>query len=104
MFPAERIRLLRTEAGLTQGELSKYLGIERSTLTKYETGERRPDMEQLCKIADFFGASVEYLIGRDDAADICSLLEGPSVLTYKGKILTKAQRKALNKAIEKLME
>ena len=40
MFPAERIRLLRTEAGLTQGELSKYLGIERSTLTKYETAGR----------------------------------------------------------------
>lgn len=104
MFPAERIKRLRTNAELTQSELAKYLGLERSTLTKYETGERRPDMNQLCKIADFFGVSVEYLIGRDTPPDISLLLEDAPELAYKGKILTKAQRKALNKAIQNVME
>ncbi len=104
MFPAQRIKLLRTQAALTQNEVSKHLGIDRSTLAKYETGERRPDMDQLCKIADFFGVSIEYLIGRNDTIDIEELLENAFVLTYKGKVLTKVQRKALNKAIQKLME
>lgn len=64
MFPADRIRQLRLEKKLTQKELSHSLGIDRTTLTKYETGERKPDVATLYNLADFFEVSLEFLTGR----------------------------------------
>ena len=52
---AENLRRLRTEKGYTQGALAKLLNINRSTLTKYETGVTEPDFERLkliCEILD----------------------------------------------------
>ena len=73
MFPADRIKLLRKQKDMTQTELSSRLGIDRTTLTKYESGERKPDITQLYKIADFFGVSIEYITGRSDSIDISSI-------------------------------
>jgi len=55
---------LRKDKAMTQGALAKHLGINRTTLTKYETGERRPDVTVLYKLADYFHVSIEYLTGR----------------------------------------
>lgn len=37
-----------------------------NTISRYETGEREPGIEELIKIADFFNISVDYLLGRTD--------------------------------------
>lgn len=55
---------LRLAAGLTQEQLAKRLGISRSRIGMYETGNREPDFETLELIADFFNVDVDYLIGR----------------------------------------
>ena len=55
---------LRKAAGLSQAEMAKRLGISRSTVGMYETGQREPDFETLEVIADFFNVDVDYLIGR----------------------------------------
>lgn len=57
---------LRIASGLTQVEISKKLGISRSTIGMYETGSREPDFETLEKIADFFNVDIDYLLGRTD--------------------------------------
>ena len=49
---------------LTQKDMADWLGLERSTYSKYEQGSSEPTFETLCKLADFFGVSVEYLMGR----------------------------------------
>ena len=49
---------------LTQQDLADWLGIERSTYGKYETGHSEPTFDTLCRLADFFNVSVEYLMGR----------------------------------------
>lgn len=52
---------------LTQQDLADWLGIERSTYGKYETGHSEPTFDTLCRLADFFNVSVEYLMGRPNA-------------------------------------
>ena len=57
---------LRKAAGLSQYELARRLKMGRSALGNYEMGEREPDFETVRKFADFFGVSIDHLLGRDD--------------------------------------
>lgn len=65
--PLTRIVKLRNEKHITQEELSKNIGINRSTLAMYETNKTEPNLETLIKLADYFQVSVDYLIGHDNA-------------------------------------
>lgn len=60
----DRIAELRKEKGLSQVALAKQLDVDSSTIAKYETGDRFPDVIMLMKLADFFDVSVDYIIGR----------------------------------------
>lgn len=64
IFLRTRIAELRKEKGLSQVGLAKELGVDCSTVAKYETGDRLPDIVMLCKLADCFGVSTDYLLGR----------------------------------------
>lgn len=55
---------LRKDKHLGQKDLAKYLSISVSTISNYETGTHEPDFETLCKIADLFDVSADYLLGR----------------------------------------
>lgn len=61
----QRIALLRKERNLSQNVAAKKLNISSSTLSMYETGNREPNNEILSKLADFFGVSADYLLGRE---------------------------------------
>lgn len=60
------ISAIRKKAGITQEELSKRLHISQQAISQYELGYREPDLETLCKMADIFEVSVDYLLGRVD--------------------------------------
>lgn len=60
----ERLKGLRTDARLTQGELAKKVGITTSTISMYEQGNRKPSIEALEALADFFNVDVDYLLGK----------------------------------------
>lgn len=62
------IRQLREAAGLNMRETAKNLGIPYTTYVNYEKGEREPNSEMLIKIAEYFGTSIDYLLGRTDRA------------------------------------
>ena len=49
-----RLRYLRKQDEITQQQLADQLGIAKSTVSMYETGQREPDFEMLEKLADFF--------------------------------------------------
>ncbi len=51
---------------MTQEDVSKKIGVGRSTYAKYETGENEPSYFMLEKISDLFGVSTDYLLGRSD--------------------------------------
>ena len=64
---AERLRLLRKERNLTQEQLALEIGVERSSIGKYEGKSRViPSEDVKCKIAEFFGVSIDYLLGYSD--------------------------------------
>ncbi|AEH47105.1 helix-turn-helix domain-containing protein [Parageobacillus thermoglucosidasius] len=58
----ERLKLCREKKGLSQKEVAEKIGIKNNTLSNYESGERRPDYETLCKLADLYEVSLDYLI------------------------------------------
>lgn len=61
---SERLKELRTDKNMTQGELAQALNLTRPTITYYESGVRSPDAQKLILIADYFGISIDYLLGR----------------------------------------
>lgn len=60
------LKKIRIERQLTQISLQMQTGIEQSLISKYETGERIPPTETLMLLADFYGTSMDYLMGRTD--------------------------------------
>lgn len=61
-FPS-KLKKARKNTGLTQIEIEKELNIPRSTLANWEIGRTQPDIESLGILADFYGVSVDWLIG-----------------------------------------
>lgn len=59
-----RLKELRKAKGMTQNEVAKVIGYSSLSYARYEKGEREPDINTLCKLADYFEVSVDYLIGR----------------------------------------
>ena len=69
---SERLKRLRMEKGITQKELADRLHISRATIAGYESLGKEPDGEKLCALADFFGVSVDYLLGVTDSRELTS--------------------------------
>ena len=63
---SEVLRELRKEKKVSQRELGELLGISDRNIRFYESGEHRPDFEGLLLLADYFGVSLDYLVGRSD--------------------------------------
>lgn len=61
-----RIKELRENAELRQIDVANATGIDQKTLSNYETGKTNPDSYSLIKLADFFGVSIDYIVGRTD--------------------------------------
>ncbi|MCI8802880.1 MAG: helix-turn-helix transcriptional regulator [Oscillibacter sp.] len=68
---AERLRALRKERNLRQADVAKLLGIGVRTYQYYEGDDHRPDYEMLIALADFFGVTTDYLLGRSDVRRPC---------------------------------
>ena len=59
-----RIKDLREDADITQSEISNYLNISQVAYSYYELGKRSIPLELLCKLADYYNTSVDYLLYR----------------------------------------
>lgn len=65
----ERVEELRKNAKLTQAAVGKMLEISTRGYTHYEKGDRDMPPEILIKLADFYGVTVDYILGRTDERD-----------------------------------
>lgn len=68
---AKRLKKLRedrkiTSKKFTQGYVAELIGVARPTYTAYENGTKQPPLETVDKIADVFGVTTDYLLGRSD--------------------------------------
>ena len=71
-FP-ERFRYLRQSKNLAQSQLANLIGVDRSTISSYESNIRQPSLDTLSRISDVFGVSTDYLLGRTDSLGFDSL-------------------------------
>lgn len=60
------LKHLRIRKGLRQKDLAAILNVSPSTISNYENGVHSPDLDTLCKLSNFYGVSLDYLLGRTD--------------------------------------
>ena len=63
---AVRLQNLRKEQKVPQKDLAEKLGITVRAYHYYEAGKRYPDFQGLIILADYFGVTLDYLVGRSD--------------------------------------
>ncbi|CAM4455202.1 helix-turn-helix domain-containing protein [Paenibacillus tarimensis] len=60
----DRLRELRKARKMTQEQVAAYLNAAKSTISQYENNINEPDLETLVKLADWFGVTIDDLLGR----------------------------------------
>ncbi|MCI5797367.1 MAG: helix-turn-helix domain-containing protein [Firmicutes bacterium] len=63
---SERIKELRLEKNVSQQELAKKLGFNRSAISEWENRGKEPSFITLCDLAQYFDVSIDYLLGYPD--------------------------------------
>ena len=94
MLFGQRLRDLRRRCKMTQQSVADRLQIHRSTYTKYEIGGVTPDQQGLLKLAEIFGVTVDYLLGRSDEEPtrLANDENQPTMLTLQEKVLVQLFR------------
>lgn len=67
---SERIKELRLEHGMSQDAVGKIIGVKRYSVYGYEKGNNYPEVPGLIALADYFGVSIDYLLGRTDNPEV----------------------------------
>ena len=62
----EKLYALRKERGLTQKQVGEALSMAPRQYQRFEKGEQKPGFDNLWKLADHFGVTIDYLVGRTD--------------------------------------
>lgn len=65
-----RLKEIRKSKGISQLKMAIDLNTNQNTISRYETGEREPGINELIQIADYFNISVDYLLERTNIPDI----------------------------------
>lgn len=98
----------RQKLGITKQEAAKRVQVSQPAYLRYEAGQRNPSVQVIAKMAEVFSTSVDYLIGKTEAAEADSILieskKTPALFTLneKCKDLDDAQIKRILAYVEKL--
>lgn len=68
MTLSEKLQILRKAAGLSQEQLAERLNVTRQAVSKWETGEGKPDIDNLLPLAKLLGTTVDYLLDEETEA------------------------------------
>ncbi len=66
----QRIRDLREDHDLTQAQVGQAINVPQRTYAYYESGQRMVPPQVLCDLADFYGVSVDYILGRTEKKEM----------------------------------
>lgn len=62
------LKSLRSAQGLSQRALAEFVQVSQQSINQYENRNTEPDIAVLTRIADYFGVSIDYLVGHDPAS------------------------------------
>lgn len=104
------LKLLRKEKGVSQQALADALGISQQSINNYENKTIEPDIGMMKMMADYFGTTIDYLVGyadtrypiEDSTAHYLSSDEGD--LIFKYRTLTPRERACVAQVIDTLLE
>lgn len=101
-----RLRKLREDRGLYIRQVADSLGVAVSTIAGYEKYDKNPNNKMLKKLADFYGVSVDYLLGQDNTINELEqdFPEGIQVLRRASKELTPKARAKMIKLMNAFLE
>lgn len=97
---AERLKYLRKIKGVTQAELSNYLGYRCSSISNYENTGHQPDYDTLMKITEYLGVSIDFLLGADDSSKCENFIPEEVELLKKYRKLSLEEKQILLQLIE----
>ena len=104
----EKLKQLRKEQQLTQEQLADKIDVARTTYSSYEQGRREPDNETLTRIANFFGVTTDFLLGRnkapkwasdDQIIELDKILQSKAGMAYNDGEITDEDREAIDNMI-----
>ena len=82
---AEQLKRIRASKKLSQSDLANKIGLKPAAVSHFETGQRKPPLGTLMKLADALSVSTDYLLGRDTS----------QATTATGKMLRDFERLSL---------
>lgn len=101
------LKKLRIEAGISQQQLAGVLGVSQQSVNKYENHNVEPEISILIAMADYFGTTVDYLVGRisdktEDALqhDVLALTETEVGLIKRYRVLSREEKLCVTTLIE----
>ena len=84
----QRLKELRKEKNLLQKDVASAVNHSITCISDWERGKREPSIDDLIRLADFFGVSIDYLVGRE---------EEDGVVIVPGKEMTKDEMTLFDK-------
>ena len=88
----DRLKSLRNENGISQTNLANKVGLSKSTIGAYETGDIAPSIAALDILADFFKVDVAYLLGKSDIKRLPDVIETAKLLENDEELLALIKR------------
>lgn len=92
---SQNLKMLRKQKGVTQQRLADILCVDKTSISKWENGFNYPNQNIQMMIADYFGVTVDYLLGRDEP----SLTPTPA---HSDNVITEERLRALGIDTDKL--
>lgn len=84
MDMAERLQELRRKANYSQEQIADMLGISRQAISKWESGQGKPEIDNIIKLTDIYDVSSDYiLLGKEDKKAIAEPAETENSKTKK---------------------
>ena len=106
------LALLRKERGITQKQAAADLGISQAQLSHYEKGIRECSLAFVVQVADYYGVSCDYLLGRSadrsgqtiSVADLPETGASTSGSVYRGSVLPTMYKKLIENSLDILYD
>lgn len=97
MTLSERLTSLRQIKSIGQKVLAAYLKVSVGTISNYENGVHQPDLDTLCRFAEYYNVTIDYLLGRcPHSTDTLSSYEYSPSMELREKIFLETSRLSTN--------